>query len=471
MNRNQMKYSCWISGIRPAFYWIFFLVACKGPSTDQSSDMSTKPVTLMNVDPGHFHAALVQKDMYEDVSADVYVFAPEGPEVDNYLSAIKAYNSRTENPTSWNEKVYLGPDFFEKMLFEKPGNVMVVSGNNAKKTDYIHRAVSSSLHVLADKPMVIDPAQFPLLVESFETAQKNNVLLYDIMTERFEITTALQKALSRDPALFGELRKGSVDDPAITKESVHHYSKLVSGNPIKRPAWFFDVTQQGEGIVDVTTHLVDLVFWECYPDQVVDYKTEVQVEKARRWATELMPAQFEKVTQLDQYPDYLEEYIIKDSVLEVFANGEITFKVKDTYAKVSVIWNFEAPSGGGDTHYSIMKGTKANLIIRQGAEEQFKPTLYIEPLNDKSSLATALQNAIATLQNEYAGLTFTENDRGWVVQIPDEFKVGHEAHFAQVTRKYLEYLKAGKLPDWEVPNMIAKYFVTTEGLKKAGMGN
>ncbi len=449
------------------FYFLLFLMSCANQTEQNQTEMEQKPVTLMNVDPGHFHAALVQKDMYEDVSSTVYVYAPEGPEVENYLGAIKAYNNRPENPTSWKDEIHLGPDFFERMISEKPGNVMVVSGNNAKKTDYIHRAVSNSINVLADKPMVISADEFSLLVESFEVAKKNNVLLYDIMTERFEVTTGLQKALSQIPDLFGSLLQGTVEDPAITKESVHHYSKLVSGNPIKRPAWFFDVTQQGEGIVDVTTHLVDLVFWECYPEQVLNYKSDIQVEKARRWATYLVPSQFEKVTQLEEYPDYLETYVTKDSVLEVFANGEITFKVKDTYAKVSVIWNFEAPPGTGDTHYSIMKGTKSNIIIRQGADENYLPTLYVEPLGNKADLLPALEKSISELNNQFSGLSFTENNKGWVIQIPDKYKDGHEAHFAQVTRKYLEYLKAGKLPEWEVPNMIAKYFVTTEGLKKA----
>jgi len=34
-------------------------------------------VRLMVLDPGHFHAALVQKTMYEEVCPDVYVYAPE----------------------------------------------------------------------------------------------------------------------------------------------------------------------------------------------------------------------------------------------------------------------------------------------------------------------------------------------------------------------------------------------------------
>jgi hypothetical protein len=45
--------------------------------------------------------------------------------------------------------------------------------------------------------------------------------------------------------------------------------------------------------------------------------------------------------------------------------------------------------------------------------------------------------------------------------------VSHEEHFGQVTTKFLEYLKAGKLPEWEVPGMITKYFTTTSALKLA----
>jgi hypothetical protein len=33
--------------------------------------------------------------------------------------------------------------------------------------------------------------------------------------------------------------------------------------------------------------------------------------------------------------------------------------------------------------------------------------------------------------------------------------------------KYLEYLKEGNMPEWEVPGMITKYFTTTSALKKA----
>ena len=50
---------------------------------------------------------------------------------------------------------------------------------------------------------------------------------------------------------------------------------------------------------------------------------------------------------------------------------------------------------------------------------------------------------------------------------PDKYRIGHEAHFGQVTEKYLRFLVDGKLPDWEVPNMIAKYYTTTMALEMA----
>src|SRR5664280_241672 len=245
------------------------LISCgSGGSKKQSVD-KTQPameqnyqVKLMTVDPGHFHAALVQKIMYDQVSPEVHVYAPEGPDYLQHLDRIKSYNGRTADPTSWNEIVYTGPDFFDKMLEQRPGNVVVLSGNNQKKAEYISRSINTGLNVLADKPMIISAKDFPTLVQAFKTANEKGILLYDIMTERYEITTILQKLLSQNGKIFGVLTTGSKEKPAVTKISVHHFSKIVSGSPVLRPAWYFDIQQQGEGIVDVTTHLVDLVQWE-----------------------------------------------------------------------------------------------------------------------------------------------------------------------------------------------------------------
>ena len=303
-----------------------------------------------------------------------------------------------------------------------------------------------------------------MLKEAFELAEQNKVFLYDIMTERFEITIFIQRMLSQMPDLFGELEQGSIDQPAITKESVHHFFKYVSDSPLKRPAWFFDVTQQGEGLVDVMVHLLDMIQWECYPDQIIDYEKDIEVLKAKSWATELTPSMFERVTHLKEYPAYLSKDIIEDSVLNVFSNGEINYTLKGTHAKTSVIWNYEAPEGAKDTHYSIMRGTKANLIIKQGAEEEYKATLYVERTGDLSNEAfmESINQAIDNLQSTHPGITMKQNGEKFQIIIPEKYKVGHEAHFNQVATKYLNYLKAGKMPDWEVPNMLAKYFTSTK---------
>jgi predicted dehydrogenase len=426
-------------------------------------------VKFMNLDPGHFHASLVQKTMYEGVDSVVHVYAPNGPEVKDYLNRIADYNSREENPTAWVERVYTGEDFLEKMLEEKPGNVMVVSGNNAKKTEYILKAVESGIYVLADKPMVIDPGEFATLEKAFTVAHDNGVLIYDVMTERYEITTILQKELSQLPEVFGQLQSGTPENPGITKESVHHFFKYVSGKPLVRPPWFFDVKQQGEGIVDVTTHLVDLIQWEAFPGVVLS-KQDVEILSARRWTTDLTPAMFQKVTGLDTYPTYLLKDI-QGGQLRVYSNGEINYTLKGIHAKVSVIWNFEAPEGTGDTHYSVMRGTRCNLVIRQGEEERYAPMLYIEPVDgsDLTAFESQLSGAVEeNLSARYPGIALKKlGESRWLLEIPDRYKVGHEAHFGQVTEKYLGFLQTGNLPEWEIPNMIVKYYTTTGGMKKA----
>lgn len=421
-------------------------------------------VKLITVDPGHFHAALVQKIMYDQVSPEVHVYAPQGPDYLQYLYRIKSYNSRPVNPTSWNEIVYTGPDFFEKMIADKPGNVVVLSGNNRKKAEYITKLINAGLNVLADKPMIIGQEDFPALEAAFKTAKEKGVLLYDIMTERYEVTTILQKLLSQKAEIFGTLTTGSKENPAVTKLSGHYFSKIVSGSPLLRPAWFFDVQQQGEGIVDVTTHLVDLIQWECFPEQILN-PTDINMVSAKRWPTIISKEEFKGVTGFVNFPDYLQK-VVKDGKLNVFANGEMIYQIKGIFAKVSVEWKYQAPPGGGDTHYSVMHGTKSDLIIKQGAEEKFIPTLYIENVKGTvmNDFVSELKEVVGTFPYDSLQVEVV-NTSSIKIIIPEKYRVTHEEHFGQVTEKFLEFLKAGKLPEWEVPGMITKYYTTTSALR------
>ena len=439
------------------------------PMNDPKTASSAKSkYTLMTLDPGHFHAALVQKEMNAEVSPTVYVYAPDSFDLSEHLKRVDGFNTRATSPTKWEEKIYKGNDYLEKMIAEKPGNVVIIAGNNRKKTEYIKASVEAGLNVLADKPMCTDEQGFELLRAAFTSAGQKKVLLYDIMTERYEITSMLQKALANNSAVFGELQQGTPDNPSVTKESVHHIYKFVSGKPLQRPAWYFDTTQQGEGIVDVTTHLVDLVFWECFPDQKIALD-EIAMLKAKRWTTTVTREQYIEVTGQSDFPDFLKSRLDAKGLLQIFSNGEMTFKVKGVHAKTSVIWNYKAPEGAGDTHFSVMKGTKAIVTIRQGKEENYRPELYVTPTApaQKAAVEAELKKAIEQMQASFPGIAIKPLKDGWQITVPDKFRDGHESHFSQVAAKYLKFLAEQKMPEWEVPNMIAKYYVTTQALKLA----
>jgi predicted dehydrogenase len=444
------------------------LPACAPPPEANTTD-DPGMVRLMTLDPGHFHAALVQKQMNDAVSTRVDIYAPASPDVVDHLARIEGFNTRAEDPTAWKSYLYEGDDYLERMLAEQPGNVVVISGRNRKKAEYIRRCAEAGLNVLADKPMCIDRDGYARLEQAFAAAAAQGVLVYDIMTERSEITTILQKALVHTPRLFGELQAGAIDEPAVVKESVHHFSKMVAGRPLKRPVWYFDTREQGEGIVDVTTHLVDLILWETFPGEIIDGERDVVLHDARRWPTAITLDQYRHVTQAEAFPPSLSDAIDDQGVLQCYANGQIDFTLRGIHARVVVRWNYEAPPGAGDTHYSIMRGTQADVIIRQGAEQNYRPELYVRPAEgaDEATVGRELFKAIAALQSTYEGVGMHREGREWRITIPDRYRVGHEAHFAQVMDRYLDYLEAGALPDWEVPNMLVKYDITTRALEMA----
>lgn len=426
-------------------------------------------VKLMTLNPGHFHAALVQLNDIDQVDPVVHVYAPEGPDLDLHMERIEAFNNRDETPTQWQSDIYTGDDYLQKMLDEQPGNVMVTAGNNALKTEYIKQAVDHGINVLSDKPMAIDSEGWELLVDAFESAEENDVLLYDIMTERNEVTSMFQRRLAQNRTLFGELAVGDPERPAIVKESVHHLYKTVAGQTLRRPPWYFDVNQQGEGIVDVTTHLVDLAMWGAFPDEVIHHEEDVEMLEASRWPTVLTREQFENITTLSEFPDYLQDQLV-DGDLPYYSNGEMLFTLNGHHVHISVIWNYQAPEGTGDTHFSVMRGTRSNLVIRQGADQNYRPTLFVEPVSGEvaAEVGEELQRIVEEAnRNGYPGVQAHESEHGWRLEIPEEYHKGHEAHFGKVAQDYFNYLVEGEMAHWEVPNMITKYYITTKARELA----
>jgi predicted dehydrogenase len=425
-------------------------------------------ITLMTLDPGHFHAALLQKTMVEQISPTVYVFAPGGDDLEAHLRYLEHFNSRPEHPTAWRPQVYEGADFLQQMLRQRPGEVVLIAGVNARKTNYIQTAVEAGLHVLADKPLCIDTPSWETLQTSLDSAATRGVLLSDIMTSRHEITHIVLRALVNDAEVFGVLERGSPERPAIVKQSTHHLFKAVDGRPLIRPAWYFDVTQQGEGIVDVTTHLVDQVMWTCFPEQRIDYAADIDMQHARRWPTRMSRDQFKQVTGLSNFPATLQQALDRDGNLPYSCNGDMLFTIKGIHTQITVQWDYQAPPGGGDTHTAATHGTRSIMRIRQGAAQGFQPQLYVEPAAGVSNVAlgTALATAVRRLQSPYPGIAATCEGNEWRIVIPDVYRMGHEAHFAEVLKTYLRHLERGA-PDWAAPNLLAKYYITTQALALA----
>ena len=71
------------------------------------------------------------------------------------------------------------------------------------------------------------------------------------------------------------------------------------------------------------------------------------------------------------------------------------------------------------------------------------------------------------VQAKFPGIGLKRADVGWEVTVPASYHVGHEAHFGQVAELFLRYVADGALPEWEVPNMLAKYYTTTTALHLA----
>src|SRR5690554_2953682 len=101
------------------------IFSCSSNNTKMEEETGNAPVTftgakgeikLMTLDPGHFHASLVQKSMYDQVSPTVYVYSKEGSELDAFLASIEAYNNSEDDPTHWEMEVYTGADFLQKMI-------------------------------------------------------------------------------------------------------------------------------------------------------------------------------------------------------------------------------------------------------------------------------------------------------------------------------------------------------------------
>jgi predicted dehydrogenase len=408
-----------------------------------------KDLSLITVDPAHFHAALVQKEMYNGVSPTVSVYAPLGLDLTEHLARVARFNQLAEHPTAWELEIHAGSDSLERMLREQqPGSVVILSGRNRVKIERIERSVAGGFHVLADKPWILRSVDLPRVAAALDMADESGVIAYDIMTERYEITSMLHRELVNTPAVFGEIVPGTPDDPAVWMDSMHRLLKTVAGVPMQRPVEFFDIDEQGEALNDVGTHLVDLAQWIVFPDRALDYRTDIEMLGARRWPTVLSAEHWKRVTGT-----------ARESGFDYYGNNFVSYTVRGVHIQMNVRWDLE---GVSDTYVARIRGTKSSIEVRQGEAENFRPEVYVVP-----NSAALHGEVLAALREKHE---VEVRGAELLVRIPERLRVSHEEHFAQVTRQFFEYLKNPKtLPAWEKPNMLAKYYVSTKGVEMAAV--
>jgi hypothetical protein len=249
-------------------------------------------------------------------------------------------------------------------------------------------------------------------------------------------------------------------------ECVHHLYKIVNEKPLVRPAWYFDINVQGEGIVDTTIHLVDMIQWMLFPGNPIDYEKDIELNEARRWATGVPLDKFAKITGTHQFPQAVHEYV-KDDILNYFCNGELIYHIKGVPVHLREIWNLDEPPGGGDTLRSLMKGTRSDLMIRQLPEQGFKSELLIVPGKNRSQVERAVQDCLRKWSDRYPGLSATPEKNALLIKIPDHLRTTHEQHFYQVRDAFLEHLNTGTEPAEHRACTIAKYTLLAEARKRA----
>ncbi|MBS1828846.1 MAG: oxidoreductase [Acidobacteria bacterium] len=422
-------------------------------------------VHLITLDPAHFHAALVQKEMYAGVSPVVTIYAPLGLDLTEHLTRVARFNQRAADPTAWELNIHTGPNFLDRMLAEQnPGSAVVLSGRNRSKIERIERSVAKGFHVLADKPWILRSVDLPRIEAALDAADQQGIVAYDMMTERYEITSILHRALVNTPQVFGDLLPGTPDDPAVFMDSMHRLIKTVGGFPMLRPPDFFDIEEQGEALNDVGTHLVDLAQWIAFPDQALDYRTDIAMHGARRWPTVLTADQWKLVTGGAPVPASLSSFV-HGGDFHYYGNNFVSYSIRGIHVHMNVRWDLE---GVSDTYVARFRGSRSSIEVRQGEAENFRPEVYVVPNPGQANLAAAIESRLKELHSEFPGLGVEEINGEFRVSIPDQYRVGHEAHFGEVTRQFFAYLDNPKaMPAWEKPNMLAKYYVSTKGVEMA----
>jgi predicted dehydrogenase len=405
--------------------------------------------SLLFLDPGHFHAALTLRVAQARAADEIFVYAPEGAELRDFLALVERFNRRSSNPTRWRPVVTTAEDPLARLIEERRGDVVILAGRNGGKARTIRRLHDAGFHVLADKPWLVEPAD----LEPVRASLAGWPLAAEIMTGRHDVAAGLVRRLVGTPAVFGAFRD---DAPAIEHESVHHLEKLVDGAPLRRPWWFFDVRVQGSGPVDIPTHVVDQAQW------LVDANAAPVLLSARAWATPVPADAFRRITGEAAFPLELKPFVDSDT-LSYRCNAELVYRIDRVTARAKTRWDLAPPPGGADTSCSVVHGTHADVRVEQRPRTDYRRRVFVEPRTDADGVARALRETVAAWQAELPGVEVVRaGPEALEVTVPAGLDGGHETHFARVLEDFLTMVDAHRWPGALAERTLAKYALLAE---------
>ena len=407
--------------------------------------------TLLFLEPGHFHAALTLRVRTPRVNRAIHLYASPGAERDAFTSHVRSFNTRADNPTDWDLRVHESSAPERALVEERRGAVVVLAGRNRPKLATIARLHAAGLHVLADKPWLTDPYALPDL----ERATDGWPLAMDIMTFRHDAVARLTHRLATSRDLFGALSASS-GEPAIDFHSVHHLLKVVDGVPLIRPIWYYDTRVQGNGLVDIQSHMADQAQWLLEDGKEFEYGRDCEIDSARLWSTPVPLDLFRASTGLDAFPATLADRVEGD-VLRLACNGEIRYRLRGVSIRQRAEWGQREPEGGGDAWRATIRGECATLVSARGPETGFRPELHIAPRRPGHAFDTSLDAALATWGREFPGLARRASRHGHEIVIPAGIQSPHEAHFAMVLDDFLDLLDANEWPEALAARIRSRY--------------
>ncbi len=347
----------------------------------------------------------------------------------------------------------LSADPLDQLLAERPGDVVVLAGKNGGKARVMRRLHASGLHVLADKPWLVAPAD----LSEIQASLAGGPLAREMMTGRRDTIGRLVKRLVEDPEVFGGFAPDAAR-PAIEQESVHHFEKRVDGAPLRRPWWFFDTRVQGSGAVDIPTHQVDQAQWFVDADAAPgDAPTLLD---ARGWSTRVPVDVFTRITGAGGVPEELRGAREGDA-LRVFCNAELAYRLRGVTARAATRWEISSPPGGGDTSRLVLRGRAATIQVELSEETGFRRRVVVETRNDTVETRRHLARILAG--GEWPGAQARAVGAArYELDVPPALDVGHEAHFAELLDELLGWIDTNHRPAALATRTLAKYALLAE---------